>query len=222
MKALIVTGGQAPSFGLLRKLAAKADLIIAADSGFDSARKAGLGPDLVVGDFDSLESRAALAALPPSKILAFPMDKDDTDTEIALSTAVARGAEYIMIAGGGGGRLDHLLAMSRLFDRSETAPREWHTRRESVYYIRQDELARFTVLPDSIVSVFPAGASKACQGMKSWGLKWPLEGLDWRKGYFGISNRALQGDCEVLAGSSDLLLVLPVGSECLFKDGEAL
>lgn len=221
MKALIVTGGQVPSFRILRRLSTEADLIIAADSGFDSAVKAGLDPDLVVGDFDSLENRAALAALPPGKILSFPKDKDDTDTEIALSAAASRGADYIMIAGGGGGRLDHLLAMARLFDRGCSSAREWHTRRESVYYIRRGEVARFRVRPDSIVSVFPAGGAKPCRGMKSSGLKWPLEGLDWREGYFGISNRAIQGDAEVLAGSSDLLIVLPVGSKCFFQDGKA-
>jgi len=222
MKALIITGGEAPPFSLIRKLAREASLIIAADSGFDSARKAGVEPDFVVGDFDSLEDQAALAALPASKIINYPKDKDDTDTEIALSTAAFRGADHIMIAGGGGGRLDHLLAMSHLFDRSENAPREWHTSRESVYYIRQGELARLALVPDSIVSVFPAGASSPCRGMASSGLKWPLEGLDWPSGYFGISNRALGGKAEILAGSSDLLVVLPVGSECFFQECKAI
>ncbi|MFA5851816.1 MAG: thiamine diphosphokinase [Spirochaetales bacterium] len=221
MKALIITGGECPPSGLIRRLAERASLIIAADSGFDSARKAGIEPDLIVGDFDSVEDKAALAAFPVSKIIKFPMDKDDTDTEIAVSTATARGADYLMIAGGGGGRLDHLLAMSCLFDRGETAPREWHTSRESVYYIRQGELARFTLGQDSIVSVFPVGALEGCRGMTSSGLKWPLEGLNWPSGYFGISNRALGGNAEILAGSSDLLVILPAGSECFFQDGKA-
>ena len=220
MKALIVTGGECPPSNFIRKLAAQANIVIAADSGFDSARKAGIEPDFVVGDFDSIEDKARLTAFSEGKIAEYPEDKDDTDTEIALATAFAKGASHIMIAGGGGGRLDHLLAIACLFNRGAKTPREWHTNTESVYYIRHGEAVSFELEPGALVSVFPAGAAQS-RGMNSSGLKWPLEGLEWDTGYFGISNRSLGKHVEISAGSCALLIVVPIGSECFFKDSKA-
>lgn len=220
MKALIVTGGEFPPSWLAIRLAREADIVIAADSGLDAANDAGIEPDLVVGDFDSLKDQATLAAIPHDRVIEYPTDKDDTDTEIALGAAHAKGADYIVVAGGGGGRLDHLLAMISLFAREEP-PREWHTAMESVYFLRREETARFAVPLDATISVFPAGCEES-RGMKSSGLRWPLEGLIWNAGHFGISNRSLEKNVRISAGSSDLLVVVPLGCECLFEQVETL
>lgn len=220
MKALIITGGESPPPEFIRLLAESAPLIIAADSGFDTAQKAGVSPDLVVGDFDSIEDKRELARLPRGIVQEYPEDKDDTDTEIALDSAFSRGADHIVIAGGGGGRLDHVLAMYQLFRRGRKSPREWHTGKESVYYIRQDESIRLGIEVGALVSVFPAENGR-CFGMNSLGLKWPLAGLDWDKGHFGVSNRALADSVSIAAGSNPLLVVAPMGSECFFQDFKA-
>lgn len=215
MKALIVTGGEGPSPDYLRRLAASADIVIAADSGLDAAIKADVQPDLVVGDFDSLENLSRLETIPPERILRFSPEKDDTDTEIALSAAWSRGADYLIIAGGGGGRLDHLLAVTSLFARNKT-PHEWHTLHESIYYLVKGTSAIFGVASGETVSVFPAGGGGS-EGMSSTGLKWPLEGLRWEKGHFGISNESTGEKIGVSAGSSALLVILPAGGERLLE-----
>ena len=213
MKALIFTGGEGPAPAFARRLAAAADLVIAADSGLAAAQAAGILPDLAVGDFDSLPDRSALAAMPEGSVLEYPAEKDDTDTELALRAAEERGADWIAIAGGGGGRLDHLLGVFSLFSRrSGPAPREWHTGAESAYAIAAGETARFGAMPGDIVSVFPAGL-EGSSGMASEGLKWPLEGLVWDKGYFGISNMALGSSLGISAGASGLVVILPIGRE---------
>lgn len=213
MKALIFTGGEGPAPAFARGLAAAADFVIAADSGFVAARAAGILPDLAVGDFDSLPDRGALAAMPEGSVLEYPADKDDTDTELAIHIAAERGADWIAIAGGGGGRLDHLLGVFSLFARStRPAPREWHTGSESAYAIAEGESARFSAIPGDIVSVFPAGCDGS-SGMASDGLKWPLKGLVWDRGCFGISNVATGNSLGISAGTSGLVVILPGGRE---------
>jgi thiamine pyrophosphokinase len=90
---------------------ATADVVIAADSGLDLARLLGLGVDVVVGDLDSVTPTGLAWArdtgIPIEK--ASP-DKDETDLELAVARATAGGAHRIVMLGGAGGRLDHLLA----------------------------------------------------------------------------------------------------------------
>lgn len=214
MKALIITGGECPPIRFLKRLASESDFIIAADSGLDAAFRAGIEPDLVVGDFDSIEDKSLLDGIPAGRKKSYPADKDETDTEIALQAAAERSADYVIIAGGGGGRLDHLIALLYLFNRQDS-PREWHTRKESIFFLGRGESASFALPPESIVSVFPIGSASV--GMRSSGLKWPLEGLAWGKGQFGISNRSTDRRVNISAGSNALIVVVPIGCECLFK-----
>ncbi|MDD3981215.1 MAG: thiamine diphosphokinase [Spirochaetia bacterium] len=213
MKALIITGGESPPPGFLKTLALSADFVIAADSGYDTALAAGIDPDLVVGDFDSLSDREMLSGLPEGKVLGYPRDKDDTDTEIALKAAKERGAAILAIAGGGGGRLDHLVAILRLFERNDH-PQEWHTQRESSFYLAAGESAGYSASPGALVSIFPLGEGR-CGGMESRNLWWPLKGLEWERGYFGISNKSLGERIDLKAGSVPLLVMLPLGSKLL-------
>jgi len=213
MKALVITGGECPPPELLERLAAESELVIAADSGLDAARAAGILPDFVVGDFDSLKDMAGLDSIPSARILAFSREKDDTDTEIALATAWENGSDQVILAGGGGGRLDHLLGIWSLFARGRT-PLEWHTGEESVYFLGAGESAAFGVSAGSTVSVFPAGG-KGSVGMSSLGLEWPLDGLIWAEGHYGISNVSLGSEVRISAGSSSLLVILPLGCERL-------
>ena len=83
-----------------------ADFIICADGGVVYAERAGITPDLIVGDFDSLGH-----APKGDNVIKVPVEKDDTDTMLAVKTALERGCDTVCIYGGTGGkRLDHTLA----------------------------------------------------------------------------------------------------------------
>ena len=70
------------------------DLVIAADGGYLHARSLHLAPDLLVGDLDSLPVDAAEAAWASGMpVLRSRTDKDESDTELAVLEAVARGAD---------------------------------------------------------------------------------------------------------------------------------
>jgi len=201
--ALLVIGGDAPPFSSIEGRLAEFSFICAADSGLDALRSWGLRPDLVVGDMDSVSDPAILADY--DDVRRFPRDKDDLDTEIGLRELRDRGFGKIVMAGGGGGRLDHLLALRALLERP-SGPDEWICRAERV--VRIDEPARFRVPAGSTVSVFPLAGGAS--GMHSEGLKWPLDGLSWDAGRFGVSNVAVADDIYIDPGQRPVFVILPL------------
>ncbi|MBQ8836763.1 MAG: thiamine diphosphokinase [Clostridia bacterium] len=102
--ALIITGGYL-NFERINVSADEYDIVIAADSGYLSAAKLHIAPDIIVGDFDS-----AVRPNTNAEIITVPAEKDDTDTMLACSIAIKRGAAELLILGGTGGRADHFLS----------------------------------------------------------------------------------------------------------------
>ncbi len=202
MKGLLIIGGAGPEEGLFEECRRSAELIAAADRGLETAFRLGIEPDLVVGDMDSLPDRRLLERLPPERVFVYPTDKDETDTEIGLRMLRHRGCTEITLAGGGGGRLDHLYAIAMLFERS-APPTRWVTDREDVRLVEGS--AEFPGWKGSTVSVFPVG-EEASQ-MHSEGLQWPLDGLVFRRGYGGVSNIVTADPLRVRVSRGRLLVV---------------
>ncbi len=95
------------------------DQVIAADSGLRFCVETEIMPDVILGDFDSaapddllyFERRA------PERIRRFPREKDETDTELAVTCALEAGAGRITVLGGTGCRVDHMLGNIHLLYR---------------------------------------------------------------------------------------------------------
>ncbi len=110
MKVCIFTGGQIYE-ALLEKPCVKDSFVIAADSGYNNARKMSIKPDILLGDLDSIDKTELKAhELDEIEKIIVPSIKDDTDTQLAVDTAIARKADEIVIVGGLGGRIDHTLS----------------------------------------------------------------------------------------------------------------
>ncbi|MEZ5411879.1 MAG: thiamine diphosphokinase [Acidimicrobiales bacterium] len=108
---LLLAGGSEPGSELLAALPGDGVRCIAADSGLDHARALGLRPELVVGDLDSVSPAAlAWAEAEGIPVERHPADKAPTDLGLALVRAVALAPDRVLVAGIGGGRLDHFLA----------------------------------------------------------------------------------------------------------------
>ena len=104
--ALVITGGYCNVDTVRRVLPVDVDLTIAADSGYATAQKLGITPDITMGDFDSYRD-----ALPTGmNVLRVACEKDVTDTMLACEYAKEHGCRYITIIGGTGGRIDHSLS----------------------------------------------------------------------------------------------------------------
>lgn len=107
MKAFIYTGGSIYPENITER-PKSGDLRIAADSGVLNAKTLGERIDLALGDFDSLGDISEISG--EVEKITVPAEKDETDTQLAVSTAIARGADDIVIVGGLDGRLDHTLS----------------------------------------------------------------------------------------------------------------
>lgn len=87
-------------------------VIVAADRGLVFLQKHGIVPDLVVGDFDSSPEGfigSYRKEHPRVEIRTFDPEKDYTDSEIGAEAAVSAGCGKVVIIGGTGTRIDHVL-----------------------------------------------------------------------------------------------------------------
>jgi thiamine pyrophosphokinase len=64
---------------------------------------------------------------------------------------------------------------------------------------------------DGLVSVFPLGSGP--WEADSRGLKWPLAGLPWKRGFFGVSNIIVEGSFSIQAIRGRFLVIMPFGKE---------
>ena len=202
MFGLLFVGGEGPAKRVLDKFIQNVSYVIAADSGFDLALQHRIEPDLVVGDMDSVRSLQQVNVLPPEKIIRYSHNKDETDTEIGLRLFREKGFEYVIIAGGGGGRIDHLFGIKMLFSREYT-PKTWITRYEHIQLIQENYL--FEGGRGDTVSFFPIAGT--VEGMHTEGLKWPLDGIRLKPGYGSISN-VITGKRMVVRVKSGKLLMI--------------
>ncbi|MBA7495016.1 Thiamine pyrophosphokinase [subsurface metagenome] len=95
-----------------KKLIGEKDvLFVAADGGALFLESIGFLPDVIIGDFDSLtEAQYQHYEKMGTKIIKYPVEKDETDGELALQYCRERGFNNIIIIGFAGGRLDQQLA----------------------------------------------------------------------------------------------------------------
>lgn len=81
------------------------DIVIAADAGIKNLQKFKIEPDYIIGDFDSLGYTPT-----DNNTIIHPVEKDDTDTMLAVKLGFEKGYNNFRIFGGIGGRLDHTFA----------------------------------------------------------------------------------------------------------------
>jgi len=205
LKGIAITGGEGPKGQALKKLAKLADLIVAADSGLAACEEAGIAPDWIVGDMDSLDDIKRLEKYPPERVVRYPGDKDFSDTELALSLLLEKGCGETWLAGGGGGRTDHLLAICSLFERQK-APDRWFTKSEEIFRLKEGQTRCEGAVIGGVVSIFPLGAGP--WQAESAGLKWPLNGVVWEGGGLSLSNVAQEAPFEIKSKRGNFLVVM--------------
>lgn len=182
----------------------QSDFIIACDSGYIHAMKAGIVPDLLVSDFDSFDG----VLNPSMEIMRAEPEKDDTDTMLALKEAMHRGYDDIMIIGGLGGRIDHTLANISL-----TA---FAAKNGAICHLIDEHHQIFAIKDDSIMvkrgywkwlSVFAMDSE--VRGVTLRGVKYPLQDAVLKNNYpLGVSNEFTGKAAIVTATQGTLLVVL--------------
>ena len=191
-ECLIVTGGRPPTVAWLKK-AAQGKTVWAADHGIDVCRQANLLPERLIGDFDSLEKFSLLWAKENNvSIEQFPVEKDFTDTQLALEKAAEEGFTRIYLTGAFGNRFDHsfstILSAAALFTSVILADEK-----EMIIFLKDEDMltACFSKMPKAISLLPLFGDAK---GVTITGVRWELKDaiLKERK-QIAISNRLTDG-----------------------------
>lgn len=216
-QAVVVIGGDPLHPGAVRRVEPTA-FVIAADSGYDHAIAAGLRPDLLVGDLDSITAAGLAAARADGlRIDAHPADKDATDTELALDRALAEVGDggTLTILGGGGDRFDHVLASITVLAQPRfagcAALVAW-VGPALVHVLHAPRTVDLGAQPAGLtVSLIPLGDVR---GVTTTGMRWPLRAEPLPNGTSrGISNLTEGGRATIAAATGVLAIVIPHAAE---------
>lgn len=194
MKAFVYAGGLIFPEGI-KDAPAAGDLTVAADSGWRNAQALGVTPAVLVGDFDSLGEPDAPAG---TEILRVPAEKDDTDTQLAVRTAVARGAKELVLIAGMSGRVDHTLSTLALLE-------ELHDRgiravltdgKNRVRFLENDSLLLLREKRFKYLSLI--AATEKVRGVTLEGCKYPLKNATLlRQNQYAVSNE-IEGNAALI------------------------
>lgn len=159
----------------------ESDLLIAADGGQIALARMGLRPHLAVGDFDSSDMPTNIPTV------RHPVEKDDTDTALAVKEGMRRGYKHFILYGCTGGRLDHTLANIQTLHRLSVEG--FHG------YLVSDDGTVSTVIVNKALQFSPKGTVSILSltdeslGVTVEGLKYPLNGVRLTNDYpLGVSN----------------------------------
>lgn len=169
---LLVVGGRAPEAAWLRE-AAKGREVWAVDHGLDACLAADIRPQRLIGDGDSAAPAAwQLAKEQHIPIEQFPVEKDDTDTQLALKRAREAGFPAAIVVGAFGGRFDHALSTvtSCAF---APLPCLLADERETLLFVHGGETLRcWPAEAPKAISLLPF--TPRCEGVNLTGTHWPL------------------------------------------------
>ena len=200
MRAMVIANGDAPSVELLREIGEAADVVYCADGGLRHALDAGIMPDAVIGDLDSvtedLRSRA------PGVKFHEDRDIDTTDLQKAIHYGRAQGVDAIDIVAAGGGRADHHLANLSVLT--------LYGRQLRIRII--DDLFEISLVDGEATVDAPAGtvvslvAMGECTGVTTTGMRWDLVDYPLRFSPYGVHNEIAMRPARVSVATGDLLL----------------
>ncbi len=209
----IFTGGQvfADTLTALGITIAEDALVIAADSGYLTAKRFGVRCDMLLGDLDSLDKTSLdereLERV--EKIIVSPI-KDDTDTQLAVDTAIERGAQRIYIIGGLGGRLDHTLSSVFLLEYIAEKGVEcvMTDGRNRVRLMRASGTAQTLTVGRGYKYLSLISLSDVCRGVSISGVYYPLDCVDVTRKYsYAVSNEITAEYATVTLSDGVMLVV---------------
>jgi thiamine pyrophosphokinase len=206
-RAWIFVNGDLLNPQALRAMIKPDDLLVAADGGLRHLQLLGLDPVVLIGDLDSV-SEQDIRSLEQKGILIdrHPVEKDETDLELALLWVLARDISEIRIVAAQGDRLDHTLG--NLFLLMLPKLQGYDVRLED----GQDEVFLINSSRSIIgqvgdrVSLLPLG--KPAVGVSTQGLKYELDQETlWPERTRGISNVMVEAQAVVSVENGLLICI---------------
>lgn len=179
-------------------------ITIAADGGLVHMKQLRLTPDVILGDFDSL-------GYVPQNAKVFPVEKDDTDTMLAVRKGLEMGCDRFVLYGAlEGPRLDHTVAnFQTLQFLADRGAQGFLVGKDSVVTVIKNGSLTLPARKEGVVSVFCMG--KDAHGVSIQGLQYPLEKGTLTAGFpLGVSNHFVGKAAEISVEDGSLLIVFPI------------
>lgn len=196
MKAVIICGGNTGAYIL--KYIQKDDFVICADSGFDSAQKYGIKPDIVIGDMDSVKG-----AVENENVMIYPAKKDFTDGELAVKYATEKGYKKIVMLGMTGSRMDHTLTNLLLLKQLEGTDACIADEHNEIYMV--NSCISLSGKKGDLISIIPFESDVR---VTASGLEYPLEGDILKAGESrGVSNVMTGEICTVSTENGTVFVI---------------
>src|SRR6266852_8576573 len=208
MHIVIFAGGSVRAGKAVDAVIAQADRVIAADGGAAAALRYGRVPAAVVGDFDSLDARVQQQLREQgSQFIQAAVEKNETDTELAVQVAIEQGASVITLLGAlGGARFDHTMANILLLAGFERIPIRIIDGPSSCWLLRGPGHSIMHAHTGDLLSLLPL--TSEATGVRTTDLYHPLHGETL---YFGkprgVSNVLTQEHAEVSLETGMLLII---------------
>lgn len=213
--AVVLLGGEMPQDERWWQIIRGAQMLAAADGGAALALKLGRRPDLLVGDFDSLDGTlVAECEQADVEMLRLPVMKDMTDGEYLLEELLERGYTRLLVLGALGGRPDMQLA--NIFGAAELA------RRGANILLAHDNALLIPMFagdgPDDAAELVLRGfagktfsqiaISERCRHILLDGFFYPLDGELAQRQTLGLSNIIDRNEARLTLHGGTLLAVI--------------
>ncbi|KHL95171.1 thiamine pyrophosphokinase [Paenibacillus sp. IHB B 3415] len=184
------------------------DFIIGADRGALFLIDHGYTPDIAVGDFDSVSPEALLQIQAGSKetISCDPVNKDLTDSEMALDLALNTQPESILLMGVTGTRMDHTLASIQMMTRALQRQVACSIRDANNYITLTGSRAVVEERGYTYVSLLPL--TPEVTGITLQGFQYPLENATLKLGQSLAVSNVLTAASGTVTIESGLLLII--------------
>ncbi|MFW6106870.1 MAG: thiamine diphosphokinase [bacterium] len=183
--ACICCNGHLRGFRRARKLAAGADMLIAADGGAEYVQALGLKPHAVIGDMDSLREYPWPGDEDLQRV-RLPSKKDKCDGELAVEWAFEQGCDKALLLAAWGGRVDHALGNCALLMRYPVRSALWDDGILVMAMIEGQE----TTLPVPVGTAVSVISFQPGTIIRTQGFKYELRSQPLRWATHGMSNVA--------------------------------
>ena len=197
-RCLIIAGGDYAPIGPVET----GDFVLACDKGYGYCCREGIVPDLVLGDFDSYDGM-----LPEGMpVLRYPVEKDDTDTMLAVRWASEQGFTAVRLCCCFGGRLDHMLSNVETLHYAVTLGMEAEASDENTY-LRVLRPGAYTLPYRAGRSLSLIALTEKVTGLTIRGAKYEVENVVLRKPTTLGQSNAFVSDVSLSFESGVLALV---------------
>ena len=180
---VILADGNFPTHNAPLKILAAADPLVCCDGAADALAQAGLMPNVVIGDLDSISPRQRERF---QAVLIEDRDQETNDLTKAVNWCRRQGIKAVTILGATGKREDHTLANIALLARYNRDIRAAMVTDHGTFSIAR-AACEFRSVPGQQISIFSLTPDTA---ITSTGLKYPLSGMKLAELWQGSLNEA--------------------------------